>query len=168
MSRSDGVTPRPYENGGGCYTAFGHVNRQEYLDSLAYMPFHNLNPHDILDGPQGPMLTLEFHRNMPKVWKGANNCVIGVSLYDRPMVKGLYPHFRDAASLIIDKCAARGIGGLVRFSHFEVIVFDEAVLPGQDSQPILEFSRQRANIPFSEGLRRWWDQRNRAAVQQGG
>ncbi|MCJ1292581.1 hypothetical protein MMC34_004132 [Xylographa carneopallida] len=165
MRGVDHPTAVRFENGGGCYTGFGHVNLQECRDALALMPSHNLRPDDLTEGLDGQVLTRDFYRREPKIWKAAGECVIGATLYDRAGVKGLYPLFQQAASLIIQKCAARSIGGLIRFSHFEVVVFDQGLLPRRVPDYIYDFSRQSVNIPFSRGLERLWQQRSRQEAQ---
>ncbi|MCJ1414474.1 hypothetical protein MMC32_000800 [Xylographa parallela] len=164
MRGVDHAVPFAFENGGGCFTGFGRVSLQECLDTLTLMPSHDLSPNDITDGPHGQILTRDFHRREPKIWKRRGACVIGLSLYDKPSAKGLYPQFQEAAGLIVNKCAARGIGGLIRFSHFEVVVFDEGVLPRPVPDYIFDFSRYSSNIPFSRGLLRLWERRSRQAA----
>ncbi|MCJ1432448.1 hypothetical protein MMC27_001804 [Xylographa pallens] len=164
MQGADQTMPFAFENGGGCFTGFGRVSLQECVDALAQMPSHNLSPDDITEGPHGQVLTLDFKRREPKIWKTGGACVIGLSLYDKPSAKGLYPHFQEAASLIVNTCAARGIGGLIRFSHFEVVVFDEGMLPRPVPNHIFDFSQYSSNIPFSRGLRRLWERRSRQAA----
>ncbi|MCJ1318454.1 hypothetical protein MMC15_003782 [Xylographa vitiligo] len=164
MRRNDPRLPVHFKTGGGCYGGFGRVSQQECQAALGLMPSHNLSPDDVTDGPDGQVLTRTFVQCRPLIWKRDGRCVIGVSIYDKPTVKGLYPPFREAASLIIDQCAARGVGGLIRFSHFEVVVFDERLLPTLVPDYIFDFSRRSENIPFSRGLRRLWEQRPRQQV----
>ncbi|MCJ1377666.1 hypothetical protein MMC17_000762 [Xylographa soralifera] len=146
--------PAPFGHGGGCYTGFGHVSRQVCRGALDLMPSHNLSPEDVTEGPLGQVVTRTFNRGEPKIWRLDPGCIIGVSLYDETSAKGLAPLFKEAASLIIGNCVGRSIGGLLRFSHFEVIVFDEGLLPRPVPDYIFDFSRQSENIPFSQGLYR--------------
>lgn len=148
--------PIDFAVGGGCFGGYGRsIPLPSCRVALSFMPSAHPSPSDIVVGTKSPILTLNFYRASPKVWTHSD-CVIGVSLLDVPTAKGLYPPLKQAASLITDHCVVRGLGGLVRFAHFEVVVFDARLLPGYERPggSIFEFSSQMENIPFSTGLKR--------------
>ncbi|MCJ1421542.1 hypothetical protein MMC32_007906 [Xylographa parallela] len=169
MYMADQAFPQDYDNGGGCYTGFGTTMAlSECRAAIARMPAQHPDVDDITEGFDGPILTRTFHQNDPMIWKD-NDCLIGVSLLDVPTAKGLYPLFKEAAQLIFDNCVIRSRGGMVRFAHFEVVLFDAKLLPGYvqgaPADYIHTFSSDEDNIPFSMGLVRI-DQ-NRGVIQQG-
>ncbi|MCJ1437450.1 hypothetical protein MMC27_006837 [Xylographa pallens] len=167
MHQADQTFPKDYDIGGGCYTGFGTMLvRPQCRRAVAQMPSQHPDVDDITEGFDGPILTRHFYQSEPMIWKD-NDCLIGVSLTDVSSAKGLYPQFREAAQLILDTCVIRGRGGMVRFGHFEVVLFDAKLLPGYEQQAagnyIRDFSSKEDNIPFSTGLVRI-DQ-NRGVIQ---
>ncbi|MCJ1379481.1 hypothetical protein MMC17_002582 [Xylographa soralifera] len=156
MNRPDHALPLDYMMGGACYTGFGtSMNLAQCRGAIAQMPDQHPDVDDIVEGYSGPILTRNFDKDKPLIWR-SNDCLIGVSLMDVPRAKGLYPLFREAAQLIFDKCVMRSRGGMIRFGHFEVVLFDAKLLPGYEQQATPEFIRNFAleedNIPFSKGL----------------
>ena len=92
------------------------------------------------------------------VWSHGS-CVIGVSLFDELETRGLYGTFRDAAGLTVNNCATRAVGGMLRFAHFEVVVFDASVLLPVMQLNAHNFLKNITNLPFSAGLERLWRHR---------
>ncbi|MCJ1284864.1 hypothetical protein MMC26_004201 [Xylographa opegraphella] len=158
MNLVDRAYPAWYDNGGGCYFGYGtSLSGAQCRAAVAQMPSQNPDVDDVTEGTNGPILTRNFYQTMPLIWR-SNDCLIGVSVSDVRRAKGLYPLFKEAAQLILDTCVTRARGGLVRFGHFEVILFDAKLLPGYEEQAtrnfIYDFAMQEANIPFSTGLLR--------------
>ena len=87
--------------------------------------------------------------------------MIGLSVLDEAAARGLQRTFRDAAGRILDGCVMRAVGGMVRFAHFEVVVFDQTLLPQALGDPVLAFASNPFNIPFSVGLDKLWHERAR-------
>ena len=156
MNMEDRAYPRVYDTGGGCYTGYGtSMSRVQCGYAIALMPAQDPDVDDITEGMSGPILTRNFYRTQPLVWRN-KDCLIGVTVSDVGRAKGFYPLFREAAQMIQDTCVTRARGGLIRFRHFEVIIFDARLLPGyeqQDTQDfIFNFASQRDNVPFSRGV----------------
>ncbi|MCJ1289060.1 hypothetical protein MMC34_000592 [Xylographa carneopallida] len=165
MRLMDQAYPVVYDYGGGCYTGYGALSLTQCRSAISKMPSQHPSVDDITEGMIGPVLTRNFYQERPLVWR-SDDCLIGVSVMDAPRAKGLYPLFREAAQLILDRCVVRARGGLVRFAHFEVVLFDARTLPGYGQRDFIrDFAVQEDNIPFSTGLVRI-DQ-NRGAIQQG-
>ena len=101
------------------------------------------------------MVVPVFKQYRPMLWKDGT-CLIGVSVFDEIETRGLLKFFRDAAGLIVDRCVTRATGGLVRFAHFEVVVFDDALLPKISEDYVTAFAQWGPNIPFSKGLGNLW------------
>ena len=159
MGRTAPPIPPPFSIGGGCYTGFGtSLNVQDCRTALGQMPSNNLDPHDIQITGTGHWIARIFDYDHPLLWK-YNRCLIGVSLYDTTRTRGLYPAFRNAAGAIVDGCVARSTGGLVRFAHFEVVVFEDSLLPRQTPDYVFDFLNDPGNLPLSAGLERLWRER---------
>ena len=158
MQLHSAAIPAAYTSGGGCYTGFGTaLNNLDCILAYAKMPSEN-RPNDVYELNSVPQVAPVFEQRYPRIWSH-KNCIIGASVYDERQAKGLYPAFRFAAGLILDKCVARATGGLLRFAHFEVVMFDGALLPRDSPFPLSDFTTNFANIPFSKGLTRLWSAR---------
>ena len=159
MAKTSMDIPESFGEGGGCYKAFGTSLRlQDCQAALALMRTENISPDDVRDTAAGPEVMRAFERSNMLAWKH-NNCVIGVSVRHTARTMGLYPPFRDCASLIINRCVSRADGGMVRFGYFEVVVFDDTVLPRTVPDYIYDWVSDPRNIPWSRGLERLWRER---------
>ncbi|MCJ1471665.1 hypothetical protein MMC13_000305 [Lambiella insularis] len=152
MRRDTHQWPQVFANGGGCFSGYGRLLPPPSCRSaLEQMPAEGIAAGA---GYRGPHM---FTSSRPLIWRHGD-CLIGVSTYRVDQVEGLYPLFRQAAGLIVDRCVARQNGGLVRFAPFEVVVFDARLLPGYERQDVddflFDFSSRSENMPFSRGLQR--------------
>ena len=144
-----------YASGGACYRGFGaSIRYQDCSAALRLMPAL-YDPREVKLSPAGLLVDAVYEAHRPVVWKHGN-CVIGLSLFDALAARGLQRTFREAAGTIFDECVTRAIGGMVRFAHFEVVVFQETLLPRGLEEPVTAFAHDPLNIPFSTGVERLW------------
>ena len=156
MAKTSQAIPEDFGEGGGCYTSYGTSLRSpDCRAALNLMPSKNIRPDDVRDTPAGPEVMRAFERSNPLAWKH-NNCVIGVSLRHVGRIMGLYPPLRECASLIVNRCVTRAQGGMVRFGFFEVVVFDDTLLPQAGTDTIFQFTSNPNHIPWSRGLTQLW------------
>ena len=145
-----------YTSGGACYRGFGtSLNYRDCKGALSLMPPALYNPRELKISTTGLLIDTIYEQHYPLIWMHGN-CVIGVSVFDEAAARGLQRTFRDAAGTIVGDCVSRAIGGMVRFAHFEVVVFQETLLPRGLGNPIFAFAYNPFNIPFSAGLERLW------------
>ena len=155
MAKTSTTRPEGFGEGGGCYTSYGTLRPQDCQAALALMPSENISPDDVRDTAAGPEVMRAFERSNPLAWK-YNNCVIGVGVRHTARTMGLYPPLKDCASMIVNRCVTRAQGGIVRFGYFEVVVFDDTLLPRTVPDYIFHFVSDPRNIPWSRGLERLW------------
>ena len=162
MKRFDRILPpsgEAYTSGGACYRAFGtSLSYRDCRGALALMPSVLYGPDEIKMSATGLWVNIIYGQSSPLIWRHGN-CVIGVTVFDEMVARGLQRTFRAAAGTIVDNCVTRAVGGMVRFAHFEVIVFDETLLPREFGDPLLAFAHKLSNIPLSAGLKRLWSER---------
>ena len=154
MQRRSYVLPLDFNMGGGCYTGFGESLRfQDCQVALAMIP--GVRPGDIAFTARGILVRPEFRLGSPLVWSHGS-CSIGVSVRNSYASRGLYSTFAAAARLILGRCVGRGHGGMVRFGFFEVVIFDNRLLPRTGPDCLPNFISNIENLPFSNGLARLW------------